>query len=218
MLDEALDFARTLNNRADDVAKINGGTHPDLFVASPDGSSIKIDAIRDLTRFTRYGPSYAPWKIVIVDRADRLTEEAANAFLKTLEEPVPGVLFILTTSRENKILRTIFSRCQRLYFDEAEASGDAQIEELAEKLLAAGGSDLVSLFKLSDELASLDDPAGSLSSAVTAMRATMGKIPDGRAMVSLRSVFRALRALELHGNRRLTIDNMLLSFKEAYSN
>lgn len=183
-----------------------------------DASSIKIETIRDLTRFTRYGPDSAAWKIVIIDRADRMTEEAGNAFLKTLEEPVRNVLFILTTSRENKILRTILSRCQKLYFEEGDAIADPQSRELADKLVSAAKGDFASLFRLSDELSSLDDVGGALNDAIAARRLAMGDSPDGRDILLLKPVFAAIRALELHGNRRLTIDNMLISMKGAYSN
>ena len=218
LLNEALNFTRTLNNRDEDAAKIDAGIHPDILVVSPQGTSVKIDAVRDLTAFTRFGPAYAPWKIVVIHRADRMTEEAANAFLKTLEEPVRNVLFILTTSRENRVLRTIVSRCQKLYFDDGQAPDDAGALDLAEKLRKAPGNDIVSLFRLSDELVSLDDAGDSLSFAVSSMRRSMGDRPDSRSILALKEVFRAIRALELHGNKRLTMDNMLLSMREAYSN
>ena len=60
LLDEALNFARTLNDRKEDVARIDGGTHPDVLVLPADASSIKIETIRDLTRFTRYGRPIPP--------------------------------------------------------------------------------------------------------------------------------------------------------------
>ena len=56
------------------------------------------------------------WRVVIVSEADAMTEQAANAFLKTLEEPTPKTVIILTTSNKDRLLPTITSRCQLVRF------------------------------------------------------------------------------------------------------
>ncbi len=88
-----------------------------IFVA-PSGASFKIEQVRDLQTWVRYGPSASDYLVVVVEKADTLTDQAAAAFLKTLEEPAPGVVFVLLTEREDKMLPTIISRCQRLLFSE----------------------------------------------------------------------------------------------------
>jgi DNA polymerase III delta prime subunit len=91
-----------------------------IFVA-PTGASFKIEQVRDMQTWVRYGPSAGDYLLAVVEKADTLTDQAAAAFLKTLEEPAPGVVFVLLTEREDKMLPTIISRCQRLLFSEVVA-------------------------------------------------------------------------------------------------
>ncbi len=87
--------------------------HPDLRVWSGT-DSIKIDTIRHLkSEISRQADGMRVW--IIVD-ADRMTVQAANSFLKTLEEPPAGSLFILTTDHLHRLLPTVVSRCQMLSF------------------------------------------------------------------------------------------------------
>lgn len=90
--------------------------HPDLHLVEPDGAFIKIDQIRELQRELVLRPVEAPMKACIIDEADRLNPSAANALLKTLEEPPGNALMILVTSRLSGVLPTVRSRCQPLRF------------------------------------------------------------------------------------------------------
>lgn len=96
--------------------KMASRQHPDLHVVEPDGAFIKIDQIRDLQRELVLRPVEASMKACIIDEADRLNPAAANALLKTLEEPPGNALMILLTSRLASILPTVRSRCQLLRF------------------------------------------------------------------------------------------------------
>lgn len=96
--------------------KLSGGNHPDLHVVRPDGAFIKIDQIRELQRELSYRPFEAPKKACIVEDAERMNPAAANAFLKTLEEPPGDAILILTTTHVDSVLPTILSRCQQLRF------------------------------------------------------------------------------------------------------
>ncbi|CBE70015.1 MAG: DNA polymerase III subunit gamma/tau [Candidatus Methylomirabilis oxygeniifera] len=79
-----------------------------------DGASNRgIDEVRELREIVRYAPSRDKCKVIIIDEVHMLTEPAFNALLKTLEEPPPGVIFILATTHAHKIPPTILSRCQR---------------------------------------------------------------------------------------------------------
>lgn len=80
-------------------------------------NQIKITAIRDIKKNLTLTQQLNGRRCVIVSRADELTTEAANAFLKTLEEPHDSVTIILTTSRVDTILPTIISRCQQIHCD-----------------------------------------------------------------------------------------------------
>jgi len=75
-----------------------------------------IDEIRELRARVNYAPNPAQHKVYIVDEVHMLTKEAANALLKTLEEPPPYVIFILATTEIHKVPATILSRCQRFDF------------------------------------------------------------------------------------------------------
>ena len=103
----AVEFARLINCKSqgkgicgscENCSKIDRGIHPDVLIIIPEGSSIKIDQIRELAKFTRFGPAEGRIKTVIVDLADYMTNEAYTSFLKTLEEPRSDVLFILLDS------------------------------------------------------------------------------------------------------------------------
>jgi DNA polymerase-3 subunit gamma/tau len=88
-----------------------------LDVIEVDAASNRgIDEIRDLREKVNYAPSQARKKVYIIDEVHMLTKEAANALLKTLEEPPPYVVFILATTEAHKVPATILSRCQRFDF------------------------------------------------------------------------------------------------------
>jgi DNA polymerase-3 subunit delta' len=95
-------------------------THPDYVVIEPDRElatpQIKIEQVRDLEQQFIYRPLMGERKICVIDDADRLTIGAANALLKTLEEPPGHGLFILVTSRPHALPITVRSRCQSLRF------------------------------------------------------------------------------------------------------
>ncbi len=97
------------------------GTHPDIIVIEPEGIFIKIEKIRDLQKQTQYRPLEGRKKIFILAEADRMNDASANALLKTLEEPNPSNIIILTTSRIHKLPQTIISRCQKIRFQPLRA-------------------------------------------------------------------------------------------------
>jgi DNA polymerase-3 subunit delta' len=86
--------------------------HPDLITILPAGNSIKIEQLRQLQHNLFYRPLLGERKVCFFPDAELLTEAAANSFLKTLEEPPPGVVFLFTAVRSDLILPTIRSRCQ----------------------------------------------------------------------------------------------------------
>ena len=93
--------------------RIASGHHADVMVISPTGAgSIGIEAARDLQAAANLQPYEASGRVIIIDDADTLTREAANALLKVLEEPHPNVTLILVTANDEAILDTIRSRCQ----------------------------------------------------------------------------------------------------------
>jgi DNA polymerase-3 subunit delta' len=79
-------------------------------------TSIRIESIRYLEHKISLSPNEGKYKIYIIEDAHEMTVQAANAFLKTLEEPPSDTVIILTTSKPNSLLPTILSRCQQLPF------------------------------------------------------------------------------------------------------
>lgn len=110
------------------------GTHPDLITAGrpDDKQELPIRVIRDLCASFALKPARGRRKVAIVDDLDSINEEAANAFLKTLEEPPPGAVLILLGTSPELQLETIVSRCQVVRFD------PPPVEDLAAILLERG--------------------------------------------------------------------------------
>jgi DNA polymerase III subunit delta' len=96
--------------------QLNSGNFPDIISIAPDGQNIKIEQIRELNRDLNYKPVSGRYRITIIDRAEMMTVEAANSFLKTLEEPPPGNIIVLKVVDPYDLLTTIVSRCQRVPF------------------------------------------------------------------------------------------------------
>jgi len=93
--------------------EIEKGYHSDTIEVSDDGESIKIEEVREILAKLNLSRT-SQRKILLIRNLERMTLEAANAMLKTLEDPPDGVMFLMTTSREREILPTIISRV-RLY-------------------------------------------------------------------------------------------------------
>ncbi len=96
--------------------KINADTHPDVLVVTPEGQTIKIEQIRRIQHTLSFKPAFAKKRMVIIDNAEAMTPDAANAFLKTLEEPPLNTTLILIAQDKNQLLPTIVSRCQIVRF------------------------------------------------------------------------------------------------------
>ncbi|MFQ6102408.1 MAG: DNA polymerase III subunit delta' [Anaerolineae bacterium] len=95
---------------------VTSGNHPDLHIVASErpGASLKIDQVRDLQRQLALTPVEARWRVAILRRFEEATTSAANALLKTLEEPPPYVVLAVLTSDADRLLPTIVSRCQQV--------------------------------------------------------------------------------------------------------
>jgi DNA polymerase-3 subunit delta' len=151
-------FASAINCEASDddacgsclsCRKAARGTHPDIVTVKPQGTFIRIAEIRALQDKMSFRPLEGKQRVFILDEAEKMNPAAANALLKTLEEPSPLNILILITTRPRHLPVTILSRCQRLRFGPLPISVVSQylhdnigLDPLTARLLAAssGGS------------------------------------------------------------------------------
>ncbi len=196
--------------------QIAGRTYPDFFVIEPDrelaNPQVKIEQVRELEEQIVYRPLVALRKICLIDEADRMTPGAANALLKTLEEPPGYSLFLLVSSRPFALPATIRSRCQSLHFvtpprPDVEAAlvsrrnvpaADARFLTLLTdaRIGEALETDLSALRAVHEEFGGLISPA-SLRSPARILSAAEALHKSGRAGDALHWIVRWLRDLLL---------------------
>jgi DNA polymerase-3 subunit delta' len=100
----------------DTCRRVLSGIHPDVEIVSPEGNFIRKEEITDINMHAVYRPFEARAKVYVLFEAESFNTEAANAFLKTLEEPPSHVHFILVSDRPERLPPTIVSRCQPVVF------------------------------------------------------------------------------------------------------
>jgi DNA polymerase-3 subunit delta' len=149
--------------------------HADIHWVRPESKTriIKVEQIRELNHEINLKPTEARYKVGIIVAADRLKTEAANAFLKTLEEPPPQSILLLLTTEPQRILETLLSRCLRLSFggDSPRPLEPAQLQWLGSfsEMAAAEHKSLLSRYRLLDVLLSkLNEMKAGIEQALTA--------------------------------------------------
>jgi len=147
----ALEFAKLLLGGSEaDVRQVDAGHHPNLRLLAriEDKREIVVDQMRELLRELSMKTASPQRRIVLVDEAERLNEEAQNAFLKTLEEPPHRCIIILVTASPALLLPTIVSRCQMVLFTPL---APAEMSEFM-KTLQLGASEAALVLALADGL------------------------------------------------------------------
>lgn len=124
----ALEFAKVVNcEKADEIhdscgkcpacLKIKRNNHPDVFFIEAEGQFIRISAIREIQEQMTFKPMEGRRRVFVIDNADKMNDQAANALLKTLEEPAPANILILVTAKPYTLPSTILSRCRHMRFN-----------------------------------------------------------------------------------------------------
>jgi len=136
-----------------EFAGLLGCKFPDLMLVGPEeGKEISIKKIREVQNFLAYKSYNGGFKIVVVDDAEKMNQEAQSCFLKTLEEPKGKTLLILVSSKPDMLMSTITSRCQTIKFFKpknlpANSERLEKEKEILKSLLPLFGSTLADKFK-----------------------------------------------------------------------
>lgn len=154
------------------------GHHPDVRLIEPEGQVVKIEQVRSLAREASYKPFQGRTKVFILDEAHRLNMAAANALLKTLEEPPSSSKLVLITSKPHSLLPTVRSRCQALHFAPLKES---EIREILQDKYQMGLQDARKRARFAE---------GSLGKALTL---------DPRHFESIHNSAQSFLNLALHG-------------------
>ncbi len=204
--------------------KIEARTHPDFLLVSPEERQIRIEEIRIIDDALSFKPFEGRKKIVVVDDAETMNISAANAFLKTLEEPPEDSVIILVSSRPDMLPSTIRSRCSRINFGPLPADScrevlgrkipDKNVELLAKLSMGRPGMAL-SKDLLEERAWFLDLFSGMLNAEKDgwASRDDME-----RWFEHVLTLFRDLAVLKITGNRSRLINSDLQDHLDSLNN
>ena len=193
--------------------------HPDLIRLTAQGHHIKIQQIRELHHSAGLKP-VKDRRVFIIEGAENMTIEAANALLKLLEDPPPGTFFFLTAGHEEGLLPTIVSRCLHinLGYQESKVLFDEwPCQELDDILVK---EEIVGLFAMVNKLEKQREKAISFLNYLreyyrNLLQINLSKKPLDRMSLSkfmsiLEQILVAQKRLENNGNIRLVLDNLML--------
>lgn len=158
--------------------RIRRDTHPDFRVIEPEGLTYNVEQIRTLIHDASLQPMEAPVKIYVLRSVDLFNEAAANAFLKTLEEPAPHVIFILLAHTVEPVLPTLVSRCVTVRFRTLPQA------EMVQRLIAKTGCDP------EEALQALAASGSVLASAVEYLRSPRRRASRAVTVETYKELFR----------------------------
>ncbi len=201
-LEAALELAKSASN----IAKDN---HPDLVIIEKDKTTLKIDQIRKLKEAVRYGPNQASYLFAIIKNAEAMTIEAANSFLKCLEEPPQKTVFILLSNSESALPQTIRSRCQKITFPDKEQN-DIHEEAKAIYQYIVKSKDSYQLLEISKKMDLNDELLNSLTLAFYQKR-------EPKNLESVRVIQEVSQGIKRKGNKKLAADIMMLKLGDIWN-
>lgn len=183
-------------NKCDSCVEITAGRAMDLIEIDA-ASHRGIDEIRELKDGIKFAPTKAKYKIFIIDESHQLTKEAANALLKTLEEPPSHTIFILATTEIHKMIPTIISRCQRFDFRRLT------IPEIVSLLQRICNEEKVKMEKTALELVAIN-ATGSLRDSLSLLDQVMAFKTSSGKEVTVEDVKNLLGLVEIEIVSKLT--------------
>lgn len=141
----AFDLAAALLDGPEVFSRASRGLHPDVRLFAPSGASFKTEQVETMLAECALRPFEGQRKVFILDRAEELTNAAANKLLKTIEEPPDGMTWVLITTQKTRIPATILSRCQVLRFHPLEEGDLRTVLERELSVDARAARDLAAL-------------------------------------------------------------------------
>lgn len=192
-------------------------TNPDCYGIWPeniDKNKIKLKQIQEYIRKSQLKPFNSVFKVGIIVSAEKMTHQAQNALLKTLEEPPSNTFLLLSAANENKLLKTIRSRCQIL--DLTKKGEKLKQSENVTKILKA---DLVDRFKFVETLLEEKDPSVQsemielfLKNLLETFRKALIKKQDSKNLIKILNLIQSTQnALERNVNKRLALENLMIN-------
>ncbi|GBR73601.1 DNA polymerase III subunit delta [Candidatus Termititenax aidoneus] len=202
----AREFFQKLNKtdsaRAVDFYELNAGK-----------TVISVEQIRDLQKYVQYGPHVLPYLVVLLQQAEKLSGAngvSGNAFLKLLEEPPDGVVFILETANPDELLPTIRSRCQTIVFDYTPAREEPpELAELIEFTSALKAKNFWQICQCAEEL--------QKTGRETAQNYLLALAQYWRGQMDFRKArfcLKYAKILQKYVNLRLTLEVWLLQMRD----
>ncbi|MFA4858516.1 MAG: hypothetical protein WC636_04490 [Candidatus Margulisiibacteriota bacterium] len=225
ILESAQNFAKALNCESSAAVPcghclpctlISENKFVDVINIVPGGVSLKIDQIRAVKDMVKFGPSHGKYQVVIIRAADTLTPEAANSFLKVLEEPNAKVVFILVAATARAILPTVRSRCHQIVFPDGLLPQNIEDPEIAVLLDCLGRRDLVGLLAAARDWArSPKDLDAKLNQLMLAMRENLlrRQVKFGKAA---KIVMQAVESIKRKAAAQLALDAMFVKLLEEF--
>ena len=146
-------------NECKSCIMFNSNNHPDFMIINEEEETIKIEAIREMLKKVIEKPIISKNKVYIINAADKMTKDAQNCLLKTLEEPPEYITIILIVSNENMLLTTIKSRCTKIIFNRLtedelkkyiEENEDIRKANLSEDLIKSSNGSISDLIKIAE--------------------------------------------------------------------
>jgi DNA polymerase-3 subunit delta' len=187
---------------------------PDFKFISPrleeEETKIYVEDIRDVKSFLSLKPYYGPYKFVVINDADRLVPEAANAFLKILEEPSPFTTIILISSKPKLIIPTVLSRCEKITFlslHKKEITKEA--EKSIEEFLKISKEGLCERMQYAERLFTGKDYQNLVINLIYSLRPE-----EGQNRLVLKNLLHLNSLLsQPQFNHRLALENFLINLK-----
>ncbi|HHW11832.1 MAG TPA: hypothetical protein GXX33_02320 [Firmicutes bacterium] len=193
------------------------GSHPDFRVVVPEEGKIKLEEVRQICYDALLNPYLSAGKVYFFQKFEALTEVAANAFLKTLEEPPPAVYFLALAEDERGVLPTIRSRMQRVQLGGVGPEGGSPLASGADLPV----SDLGALLRWAEQLSSTDRNQvdlylqGLQAHFRTALLAAADAGKDTQALIRVNAALQQARAYTAANlNLRLLLEDLFLTIYE----